>query len=209
MASVVTISASYGARGDKVAPAVAERLGLPFIDRAIPADVAHEFDQLVDVTESRDEAAPSRWQRMLAGFASAATMETAPGQPRVVIETPERFRSAQEEKLRQIADSTGGVILGRAAMAVLGTRPDVLCVRLDGPVEARIARVISLGLDETEARRGQREVDKAREEYAQVFFNVRQDDPRLYHLILDSTVLSEAACVDLVVRAATYRFGPS
>ncbi len=37
---IVTISASYGAGGPEVGPAVAERLGLPFHDRAIPAQVA-------------------------------------------------------------------------------------------------------------------------------------------------------------------------
>jgi hypothetical protein len=83
----------------------------------------------------------------------------------------------------------------------------VLCVRLDGPVEARIAQVAAQGTDEASARQGQREVDSARGAYARVFFNVRQDDPRLYHVILDSTVLSVEACVDIIVRAAQDRFG--
>jgi cytidylate kinase len=112
-----------------------------------------------------------------------------------------------EAKLREVAATTGAVILGRAAMVVLGNRPDVLCARLDGPVEARIAQVISLGIDEATARKQQREVDKARDSYARVFFNVRQDDPRLYHVVLDSTALSLEACVDILDRAARDRFG--
>ncbi len=40
-----------------------------------------------------------------------------------------------------------------------------------------------------------------------LFFNARQGDPRLYHLILDSTVLSAEACTDIIVRAAQDRFG--
>jgi cytidylate kinase len=50
-------------------------------------------------------------------------------------------------------------------------------------------------------------VDRARDAYARVFFNVRQDDPRLYHLILDSTALSVEGSVDIIVRAASDRFG--
>ena len=92
-------------------------------------------------------------------------------------------------------------------MVVLGGRPGVLCVRLDGPVEARIAQVMAQGVDEASARQGQRDVDSAREAYARVFFNARQDDPRLYHLILDSTVLSAEACTGIIVRAAQDRFG--
>jgi cytidylate kinase len=106
-----------------------------------------------------------------------------------------------------MADTTGAVVLGRAGMVVLGGRPDVLCVRLDGPVEVRIAQVAALGIDEASARQGQQEVDSARETYARVFFNVRQDDPRLYHVILDSTVLSAEACIDIIARAAQDRFG--
>jgi len=92
-------------------------------------------------------------------------------------------------------------------MAVLGDRPGVLCVRLDGPVEARIAQAVAKGVDEASARKDQRAVDRARDAYARVFFNVRQDDPRLYHLILDSTALSVEASVDVIVRGARDRFG--
>jgi hypothetical protein len=79
------------------------------------------------------------------GFANATTPMGPNQLPTAEIETPERFRKANEAKLRDIADTTGGVILGRAGMAVLGDRADVLCVRLDGPVEARIAHAIAQG----------------------------------------------------------------
>ena len=141
------------------------------------------------------------------GFANATTPMGPNQLPTAEIETPERFRKANEAKLRDIADTTGGVILGRAGMAVLGGRLDVLCVRLDGPVEERIAQAMAHGLDEAAARKDQRAVDRARDAYARVFFGVRQDDPRLYHLILDSTALSADACVDLIARAARDRFG--
>ena len=200
MPRVVTISASYGAHGDKIAHAVAEQLDLPFLDRAIPVAVAHQLAQSGDIEESLDEPVPSRWERFFMGFANAATPMGPSQLPAEVIQPPERFRSANEAKLR-------GVILGRAGMVVLGNRPDVLCVRLDGPVEARIAQVIAQGVDEESARKGQREVDRARDAYARVFFNVHQDDPRLYHVILDSTVLSVEACVDIIIRAARDRFG--
>ena len=207
MAPVVTLSASYGAWGDKIGPAVADRLDLPFLDRAIPPSAAHELAQSTDIAESLDEPVPSRWERLAMGFANAA-MPVGPSHvPPEAIPTPERFRQGNEERLRELADTTGAVILGRAGMVVLGSRPDVLCVRLDGPVEARIAQVIARGADEQSARKAQREVDRARDAFARVFFNVRQDDPRLYHLILDSTVLSVDACIDVIVRAAWDRFG--
>ena len=165
-ATVVTISASYGANGDQIANRVAERLGLPFVDRAIPASVVQQLTPSGEVEESLDEPAPRRWERIIMGFANATT-PMGPNQLLTAeIETPERFRKANEAKLRDIADTTGGVILGRAGMAVLGGRTDVLCVRLDGPVEARIANAIAQGVDEACARKDQRVVDRARDAYA-------------------------------------------
>jgi cytidylate kinase len=207
MPPVVTLSASYGAYGDKIGRALAERLGLPFLDRAIPPSAAHQLAQSDDVAESLDEPVPRRWERLAMGFANAAMPVGPSNVPVEVIETPERFREASEVRLRELADTTGAVILGRAGMVVLGDRPDVLCVRLDGPVEARIAQVVARGADEHDARKAQREVDRARDDFARVFFNVRQDDPHLYHVILDSTVLSVQACLDIIVRAAQDRFG--
>ena len=207
MPNTVTISASYGALGLRIAHALAERLDLPFLDRAIPAAAAHDLAQSPDMAESLDEHVPRRWERIAIGFANVATPMGPDPLPSEMIRTPERFRAANEPALREFADTTGGVILGRAAMAVLAGRSDVLCVRLDGPVEARIAQVVAHGVDESVARRGQREVDRARDAYARVLFNARQDDPALYHLMVDSTALSVDACVDIIMRAATYRFG--
>ena len=210
MQGVVTLSASYGARGDAVGRALAERLKLPFVDRAIPTSAAaHELGLPEDVAESLDQSPTNRWERIAARFVWA----TAPAMPELVTEdvpltlTPEAFRAASEAELQRTADTTGGVIVGRAGMVALGGRPDVLCVRLDGPVEARIARVVALGIDQAAARQAQREVDRAREAYARVFFSARQDDPRLYHLVLDSTVLSLEACIEIILRAAEDRFG--
>jgi hypothetical protein len=208
MRGVVTISASYGAQGDEVGRAVAGRLRLPFVGRAVPtADAARQLGLPEDVAESLDERPPSRWQRIGAVFASRGVPVGPVVKPDGMVLTPAQFRSVSAAQLEHAASTTGAVVVGRAAMVVLGGRPDVVCVRLDGPVEARIAQVMAHGVDEASARHGQRAVDGAREAYARVFFNVRQDDPRLYHLILDSTVMSTEACVDIIVRAAQDRFG--
>ena len=52
---IVTVSAAYGAAGTEVAPAVAERLGLAFHDRAIPAQVAGRLGVPVAEAEANDE----------------------------------------------------------------------------------------------------------------------------------------------------------
>jgi len=167
---VVTLSASYGALGDEVGRAVAGRLQLPFIERAVPtATSAQQLGLPEEVAESLEEHPPSGRQQTAAVFASKGVPVGPVLRPADMVLTPAQFRSVTEAQLQHAADRTGAVVVGRAAMVVLGGRPDVLCVRLDGPVEARIAQVMAQGADEATARQRQREVDGAREAYAQAF----------------------------------------
>ncbi len=57
--TLVTLSAPYGAGGSQVGPAVAERLGVPFVDRAIPTEVAERLAVPLRDAVDRDEAVGS------------------------------------------------------------------------------------------------------------------------------------------------------
>ena len=54
--TVVTISAAYGAGGSAIGPMVAEELGVPFLDRAIPVAVAERLDVSEREACERDES---------------------------------------------------------------------------------------------------------------------------------------------------------
>ena len=118
------------------------------------------------------------------------------------------FCAATAQVLRGLAESTGGVVLGRAGAVVLAQHPAALHVRLDGSRAIRLARVARReGLDEAAAVRLLDETDRAREGYVRYFYKV---DPRrsdLYHLLLDSTVIPLEVCTQIIVAAA--RSAPS
>ncbi|MGH9063365.1 MAG: AAA family ATPase [Acidimicrobiales bacterium] len=208
MRGVVTISSTFGAGGGIVGPAVAERLGLPFLDRAIPVEVATRLAVSLDAVLAHDGRAETGMERFLATMARLVVPMGPEPPPPDVVYAPDTYREETEAVLRRTADTTGGVILGRAGMVVVGSRPDALCVRLDGPVEARIAQVVRLeGMSEEAARAAQVHTDRAREAYIKTLYGVHQDDPRHYHLILDSTVLDFGTCADLIEGAARARLG--
>jgi hypothetical protein len=202
---VVTISAPYGARGYEVGSAVAQQLGLVLLDRAIPAAVARQLNISDEEAQDLDERAPSLWVRFVSAFANAPPTGPSGVEPET-IQSPHEYRLATESVLREAANTTGAVVLGRAGMVVLGGRPDVLCVRLDGPVEARIAQMVAEGTDECTARQAQRDLDRTREAFARIFYHVHQEDSRLYHLMLDTTTLPMATCIEIIVTAANARF---
>jgi MFS family permease len=71
MRPVVTISSSFGALGGEIGPRVAERLGVPFVDRAIPARVAEVLHVPLSEALEHDENVESGVARIIAGEVDA------------------------------------------------------------------------------------------------------------------------------------------
>ena len=202
---VVTVSAAYGAAGAEIAPAVAERLGLPFHDRVIPARVAGRLGVPVAEAEANDESVVRGVWRLIA---SLGTMPDPVGGvlPTSALPDERAYRQQTERVLAEIAEGDGGVVLGRAAALVLGSRADTLHVRLDGPAERRLESAVARsGRPWDDVRREMEVMDRTREAYVRHFYRCDPRSARHYHLVVDSTALSVAAVVDRIVTAARDR----
>jgi hypothetical protein len=202
---VVTVSASFGCGGAEIAPAVAVRLGLPFHDRVIPAQVAGRLGVPVAEAEANDETITRGLWRLIS---SLGTMPDPVGGvlPTSTLPDERAYRVQTERVLGEIADGPGGVVLGRAAAMVLKDRSDVLHVRLDGPADRRlVAAVAHSGRPEDEVRRERDAADAARVAYVRHFYRCDPAEARHYHLVVDSTVLPHDTVVDLLVTAARAR----
>ncbi len=202
---VVTVSAAYGAAGAEVSRAVAERLGLPFHDRAIPAQVAGRLGVPVSEAEANDENVVRGLWRLVA---SLGTMPDPVGGvlPTSTLPDARAYREQTERVLSEIADGAGGVVLGRAGALVLGERPDALHVRLDGPREARLeAAIARSGRSREDVIREMEANDRSREAYVRHFYRCDPSAAQHYHLVIDSTALPVETVVELVLTAARGR----
>jgi cytidylate kinase len=185
---LITVSASYGTGGSVVAPALAERLGLPFLQRVTtseghPAEPGPCDEQL---TEEELKATPIH--RLLASFTQA--MPVGP-----TVSPPSAHH--QDQHLRG-----HGEILGRAAAVVLGKERG-FHVRLDGPVGLRVAQgAVVEGISEEQAAERLRAADKARTAYVRRLYRTDPADPALYHLVIDSTALPLDTVIELILVAA-------
>jgi cytidylate kinase len=192
---VVTISASYGAGGSVIAPAVAERLAFPFLDRALPADASSTGAEAA-TDEERTEGLITR---MLSRFASVPDPLTGgvSGVPGVTRD--EVLKEQVEKQVREFARSDG-VILGWGSTVIVGS---AFHVRLDGPEEARVRRGMLIeGLDEKAARKRLADTDRVRALYFRRMYGRDWRDFELYQLIVDSTSLDFEACVSVIADAA-------
>jgi len=200
--TVVAISAAYGARGGLIGPELADRLGVPFVDRALTHRVAGTLE--VSVEEAHEQWEPpsqSFLERILSSFHGVDT--GAPVGPPPETNSPEDFRRAAEAAVLEQAATGEGVILGRGSVAALREQPHVLRVRLTGPRDRRLAIAregSGLGKEETNA--AMRRLDRYHADYLREFYDVDIDDPALYHVTLDATAFDVDACVELVMTAA-------
>jgi cytidylate kinase len=200
--TVVAISAAYGTGSGQIGRTLAQRLGVPFVDRAIAHRIASELDVSVDEAVRNWEPAPRSFlERMVSAFLGADTV--APIGPPPDIVTAEDFHRATEAAVLEQVRTGQGVILGRGAAAVLRDTPGVLRVRLVGPPERRLAQAIERsGLSEDEARQTMSHLDRYHREYLKQFYGADIDDPALYHLMIDPTALDADTSVSLIITAA-------
>jgi cytidylate kinase len=205
MSKLVTISAAYGAGGSLVGPRLAERLGVRFLDRAIPVSVA---DHLEAPREGLSQGGVPQdvFRRWLPRFVPAAQLfagTSTSDNPTTM--TEEEYRQGIERVLHEYSEA-GAVILGRAAAVVLRDEPGALHVRLDGPPDRRIGQAMVVhGVNRPTAARELRIADRARETYVERWYGVDPHDPRWYDLVIDSTRITVDDCVELIALAATMR----
>jgi Cytidylate kinase-like family len=203
---VVTLAALYGAGGSVVGPRVAKRLGVPFLDREIREAVGRRAGLSADAVAVIDEAPRSRSERLMSRLGRASTLHGAPGDTVEHLDLQERRLRGHVEEFLARASVSGGVALGRGGMVVLRGVPHALHVHLHGPRDARVRQGMAIeGVAREAAERRQEAEDQARVGYVRRAYGVDGEDPRLYHLVLDSTALSLDACVELIVVASEAR----
>jgi cytidylate kinase len=199
---VVTLAALYGAGGSVIGPRVAERLGVQFLDRAIPSAVAKRAGLPEAAVAEADDEPRSRWNLVLDALGRASPPTGASGQEeRLALEN--RTLHAEIERFLADASRGGGVVLGRGGAVVLASVPGALHVYLGGNRERRIERVMDLhGVDRATAARRVKAHDRARRDYVRSVYGIEGDNPALYHLMIDAISLGIDVCVDLIVAAS-------
>ena len=197
---LITVSAAYGAGGSVVAPALAQRLGVPFLQRVTTTtgqvtDVGPCFERLVE-----EEAKTTPVHRLLASFTHS--MPVGPTQSQLSARHHDYdLRCGAEAEIHQLLAGGGGVILGRAAAVVLG-KDRGFHVRLDGPPARRMAQGATIeGVSEEQARAHMQAADKARTAYVRRLYRADPADASLYHLVLDSTAIPLDTVIEVILAA--------
>jgi cytidylate kinase len=202
--TVICISAVDGARGEEVAPAVAQALGYRLVDEEIVRKAAHEanvdISHVAEVEKRRSMAI--RLLDSLGSNTSLATFAMAGYVPGAEAPVESDLRGLIRTTIEEVAQRGEAVIVAHAASMALGDRSDVLKVMLTASHGARQRTIAEQrGLDEKAAAKQVDKGDANRADYLKRFYGITHESPADYDLVLNTDRLGPEGAVQLVVQA--------
>jgi cytidylate kinase len=181
--AVITLSREMGSRGDDVARAAAERLGLRLVGRELINRAAKEAGAPEVALAEIDELG------LLGVKPSAAALRL--------------YREKAVAVIHELAAAGDVLLVGRGGQVILANQPGVLHVRFIAPLDTRLALVQARCRVPAAVAAARIEAsDAARTGFLKRHFGVHGDEAHLYDLVINMAHLDVMAAVDLVCLAA-------
>ncbi|MCS7201165.1 MAG: cytidylate kinase-like family protein [Dictyoglomus sp.] len=210
--AIITISRQYGSNGEKIAEKLARDLNYRYFDKFLMTEIAISSGlseaEVIDFNEDNYKVKGFFEQlfrrREFVGEITVKEKDNVTGITSIITKTFDeesglRFVQAVIKKLKDWGDV---VILGRGAQVLLKDNPKTLHIRIIAPLEYRVKNVMKeRNLTREESLRLIIEKDKSAEEYLKRFYNVDWNNPELYHLILNTGLLSWEQGVEVIKNA--------
>lgn len=199
-APIICIGRQYGSGGREIGEKLAEALQIPYYDKLLLEKAAQDTRISEQLLREEDER-PARFGGVLSGnsFADTASMAHA---------FYSGSRAAYEAGRTAILDIAGQgpcVIIGRCASSILRGRDNVRSVFIYADDGNRLRRVMARnGLEEKDAQRRIRKMDRMRKEYFDFYADTAWGQPESYDLMLSSSRCGIGGCVRLIRESLQY-----
>jgi CMP/dCMP kinase len=181
--TAITISRQYGSLGCEIAQMVSKKLGYRVVYRELINQAAVDCDSPEVALALIDELG-------LLGLSPT---------PKAL----DSYRCSLSKVMNELADQGNVVIIGRAGQTILRDRKDVLHVRIIAPSDVRARRVADRQKISEEASLAQiKASDNSRKQLLKRLFKVSWDEPKMYHLVLNTGFLVPEMAADLISLAA-------
>ena len=205
---VITLNRELGSGGRTIGRLIAERLGVPFYDKALINALEEKYGLTPDEIERMKGRSPSWWADFKRAMNIGAELnakqysnyhidtEKLPD----ALSTDEIF-ATEQEVLRGIAADESCVIAGRCGFYVFREHPNHLSILIQASMESRVARVASKrNITPEKARDIIEHVDKMRENYVNKYTGTSRYDTRNYDLVLRVDGKTEEELADIIMQ---------
>ena len=197
---IICVARQFGSGGHKIGQQLASHLGIAFYDKELLKAAADKSGILQELFEKNDE-------KPVGGLLHTPPLMDigkAPTYADYLGYLPnDQMQFALAEVIREAADKSSCVIIGRCADYVLRGRNGLLSVFIHASTEKRINRISRLhNLDEDTARSLVRKTDHSRANYYSYYTDRDWGDVANYDLALDAGKLGLEKSVELLANAA-------
>lgn len=186
---IITIGRQHGSSGREIARLLAEKLNYKCYDKEIVDEAANHSDFSRDLIDAFDEKRMSAFILHAGGYG-----------------LNENFRlnmqvvSAQFDAMRNIAEKGNCIFVGRCADYILRDHDDLVSVFILGDMDERLKCLERRqGLDETEARKMIKEVDKDRSSFYRYYSDQTWGDAQNYDMCINSSKLGVEGTVQVIL----------
>lgn len=221
--AVVTFAGTLGSGAREIALALAERLGMDYVDQQILVDAAGQLGVTVELLAERDERTlgfRDRLANLMRSFlqqsAAAGAADPLAGTSGLEVLLARTYGEAAEEPssvddtlyaktltgiIQSLAQRENAVIVGRGGQAILAGHPRSFHAAVTAPLPWR-TRVVTQreGVLEEQAKKMIHEFDKQRAAFHRKFFKVNVDDPALYDLVLNGARFTTDEAVTILAQ---------
>lgn len=189
MNRIITISREFGSGGKYIGEQVAEKLGIPFFDKAIIEKIAKETGLVENFVERFSEYAPRKNI-----FAYSFVARDINGKS-----IEDYLMNIQRKVILDIAKEGSCVIVGRSADFILKGKANALDIFVYGEKDEKLKRIKNLkNLDERSALKLMEETDKKRSINYKYYTDQIWGDRKNYTVMLNSTQIGVEKCIDIV-----------
>ena len=186
---IITIGRQHGSSGREIERLLAEKLNYKCYDKEIVDEAANHSDFSRDLIDAFDEKRMSAFILHAGGYG-----------------LNENFRlnmqvvSAQFDAMRNIAEKGNCIFVGRCADYILRDHDDLVSVFILGDMDERLKCLERRqGLDETEARKKIKEVDKDRSSFYRYYSDQTWGDAQNYDMCINSSKLGVEGTVQVIL----------
>ncbi len=202
---VITINRELGSGGRTVGRLLAEKLGVPFYDKAVIKALKEKYNLTTAEIERLKGRKHSWWadvERILkidAGMSMDYYLPKKTDAPDLLT-TDEMFKT-ETLILQDLAAEKSCVVAGRSGFHVFRDHPNHLSILIQASMDYRIERVArKQNMTEDEARKTIERVDRMRENYVKKYTSTSRYDTRNYQLVIAADGKTEEEIADMIMQ---------
>ncbi|TMC00095.1 MAG: cytidylate kinase-like family protein [Chloroflexi bacterium] len=199
---VISISRSLASRGEEVARDVANQLAFRFVDDEIIARAAAKAGVSPGSME-KVERSPSLIDRILKHMGSASVEPGFGAYTPPSLTASDSYEGIIAGVIHETAAAGKVVILAHGASIPLAGMPGLLRVLITGSPAVRAARLAKAdGVGDARAKKAVQDSDRERRDFLQRFYQVREELPIHYDLVINTDSILAPIAASLIVAAA-------